>query len=257
MPQQLAGIDRICQYCGKHFSVPPKRLRRGAVRFCSNACRFKSFQVARIERICQQCGNHFTITPWQFKVGKGKFCSFRCRCDSQIGRPLSEETRKRLSLVRAIRAKDPAYIAKLSKAQTRVLLKRWRDPEYVRKLMRALHTKPTKPEQRLMDIFSKNLPQFEYNGDFRLEVMVGGLIPDFVNINGKKEIIEFFSYHHSPEVIGDDWRRSELGKVMIYNSLGWKCLVIWQSELDQLSDSEVVGKINLWRKRCHNLHRVK
>lgn len=156
---------------------------------------------------------------------------------------------------------DPEFAKMMSEADSEAALKRWQDPEYRQHQIEAqikswqdpiiagkrfagLNKKPTKPEQRLLDIFSKHLPQFQYNGDFRLEVMIGGLIPDFVNINGRKEVIEFFGdYHHSPEVIGNDWRRGELGKIMIYNSLGWKCFVIWQSELDQLSDTEVIEKI--------------
>jgi len=31
---------------------------------------------------------------------------------------------------------------------------------------------------------------------------------------------------------------------MIYNSLGYKCLIIWESELDKMTDGEVVNKVN-------------
>ena len=95
----------------------------------------------------------------------------------------------------------------------------------------------------------KNLPEFEYNGDGRLGVMIGGLIPDFVNVNGKKQVIELFGdYYHSPELVKNDWRRSELGKLMIYNSLGWNCLIIWQHELKELTEAEVIAKIKTFQR---------
>lgn len=172
----------------------------------------------------------------------------------------------RMSQIHTELWQEPEFRAMMSVANTESAKERWQDPEYRQRQIEAqlkswqdleiaarrfagANRKPNKPEQRLIDIFSKSLPQFKYNGDFSLGVMLGGLTPDFVNVDGRKEVIEFFGdYYHSPEVTGDDWRRSELGKVMIYNSLGWKCLVIWEHELNQLSDSAVVKKANSFFK---------
>lgn len=120
--------------------------------------------------------------------------------------------------------------------------------------MKARNIKPTKPERQLETILNKHFPQYKYNGDGRLGVTLGGLTPDFVNIDGKKDLIEVFGdYYHSPEVTGGDWRRSELGKVMVYNSLGWRCLVIWQHDLKELTEEQVVNKIkSFFRKRTHS-----
>lgn len=177
------------------------------------------------------------------------------------------EFKARMAEIRKRLWQEPEFRKMMIEAQSESALRKWQNPEYrqrqveaqmrswqapeiIAKRFAGLNKKPTKPEQRLMDIFSKHLPQFQYNGDFRLGVMLGGLFPDFVNVNGRKEVIEFFGdYHHSPEVIGDDWRRSELGKLMIYNSLGWNCLVIWQSELDQLSDTQVVQRVTKFFKQ--------
>lgn len=120
----------------------------------------------------------------------------------------------------------------------------WQDPEYVKKVIKGIGRKPTKPEQILASILDKYFPEFRYNGDYSLGIMIAGQIPDFINVNGKKEIIEVFGdYHHSPEVLGDRWQGSELGKVMIYNSLGWKCLVIWEHALKELTEEELIHKI--------------
>jgi len=166
---------------------------------------------------------------------------------SQIRKELwkSPEFRAMMSRANSASAKKHWRSPKYRQHQIEAQLRSWQDTKIAAKRLAGVYRKPNKPEQRLVDIFSRSLPQFKYNGDFSLEVMLGGLTPDFVNVNGRKEVIEFFGdYYHSPEVTGNDWRRSEMGKVMIYNSLGWKCLVIWEHELNQLGDSAVVEKVN-------------
>ncbi|GAI69138.1 unnamed protein product, partial [marine sediment metagenome] len=111
----------------------------------------------------------------------------------------------------------------------------------------ALNVKPTKPELQLQAILDKHFSQFKYNGDGRLGVTLGGQTPDFVNIDGRKDLIEVFGdYYHSPEVLKARWQGSELGKIMIYNSLGWKCLIIWASELTD--EQAVISKIKRFVK---------
>lgn len=175
------------------------------------------------------------------------------------GKPHSDAAKQK------IRDRHLAYIARTpiderclseeTKAKVSEARKRdWQTPEYVAKLIKAMGVKPNKLEQKLIDLFAEHFPQFKYNGDFSQGVMLGGLTPDFVNVNGKKQVIEVFGdYWHSPEIIGDDWRRGELGKIMIYNSVGWDCLVIWERELEKLTEAEIVKKVETFltrRKRC-------
>lgn len=120
----------------------------------------------------------------------------------------------------------------------------WQNPEYIRKVIKGIGRRPTKPERTIDSILNEHFPEFRYNGDYSLGIMVAGFMPDFVNINGKKEIIEVFGdYHHSPEIIEGDWRRSELGKIMAYNSVGWNCLIIWEHEIKNLTKEELTTKI--------------
>lgn len=126
----------------------------------------------------------------------------------------------------------------------------WQDPEYVRKVLAGIGRKPTKPELILDSILNNHFPEFKYNGDYSLGIMITGQIPDFVNVNGKKEIIEVFGdYHHSPQFVADKWQRTELGKVMLYNSVGWKCLVIWEHEIKALKAEELLCKIETFLGR--------
>lgn len=52
----------------------------------------------------------------------------------------------------------------------------------------------------------------------------------------------FGNYFHSGKRLKpNDWRRTELGRIMAFNSVGWQCLVIWESELSDTG--KVVRKI--------------
>lgn len=171
------------------------------------------------------------------------------------------EFRAKMSEIRKQLWQDPEFVQMMSEAQSKAALKRWQAPEYrqnqieaqkrswedpeiVAKRFAGFNKKPNKPEQKLINIFSTHLPHFQYNGDFSLGITLGGLIPDFVNVNGKKEVIELLgNYFHSPDITRDRWQGSELGKVMLYNSLGYKCLILWESELSELSEDEVVEKV--------------
>ncbi|MBA7591215.1 hypothetical protein ES708_33367 [subsurface metagenome] len=105
-----------------------------------------------------------------------------------------------------------------------------RDPQFIAKQIVARGVKPSRIELKLEDILNRNFPnQYEYTGDGKL--IINGMVPDFCNKDGKKDLIELYGdYWHSPEVTQDNWRRTELGRIMAYNSLGYHCLVIWECQ---------------------------
>jgi len=85
------------------------------------------------------------------------------------------------------------------------------------------HTKPNKPETRLLDLLNIHFPnQWKYVGNW--EFVIGHRNPDFININGKKQIIELFgSYWHS---------LFDIAKVTnFYRQYGFDTLIIWEDEL--------------------------
>lgn len=96
---------------------------------------------------------------------------------------------------------------------------------------RQKHPEPNKVELELGNLLNDIYPnRYVYCGNGN--VKIGNLYPDFININGKKKVIEMFGdYWHSWEVIKDHWEYSEIGKMYIYNSYGFDCLVIWEHEL--------------------------
>lgn len=74
--------------------------------------------------------------------------------------------------------------------------------------------------------------EFKYNGDGRLGVVLGYRTPDFVNVNGKKKVVELFGcYWHGCKECGFDKRMVKNNDVSNYGKLGYDCSVVWEHEL--------------------------
>ena len=109
----------------------------------------------------------------------------------------------------------------------------------------ALNISPNRLEKRLIVIINKyNLP-FKYVGDWQF--ILGGRCPDFLNCNGEKKVIEVFgNYWHSPlynPKIKSQYIYQETMKH--YNNHGFKCLILWEHELNKLPEQRIVEKIKL------------
>jgi len=115
----------------------------------------------------------------------------------------------------------------------------WQNPEIRDKQTKAIlagsHIRPTRAEYDLGILIEKACPkQYRYTGNG--EMVVGGMCPDFMNINGQKKVIEMF---------GDYWHKGQDPQVKIdkYSQYGFSCLVIWEKELRELSREELLDKI--------------
>ena len=102
-------------------------------------------------------------------------------------------------------------------------------PELIK---RCLPQKPNKKEKALDLFIQAHFPnEWKYVGNG--EVNLGERYPDWININGKKQVIELFgAYWHDPFInpkIG--FRKTEVATYYHYNQYGFRCLVIWQKEL--------------------------
>jgi predicted DNA-binding protein YlxM (UPF0122 family) len=118
--------------------------------------------------------------------------------------------------------------------------KNWQNPDYILKQLKARSTRPNKVERKLDAIIQEYFPQFKYNGDGSLGVVLAHLVPDWVNVNGKKQVIELFGdYWHKKSDLG--WNKSELGRIMAYNSIGYDTVIIWEHELN--NTNAVISKI--------------
>ena len=202
------NIELICPVCGKPFNIIPFRFEHYAQNFCSQECFYKwqstrekgekNHQWNSVKRKCEICGKEYYVTQYRIKVrGTGRFCSQTCA----------------------------------SKAQ-------WRDSAFVKKWRDAMQLKPNKVEQHLYEILQEIQPnRWEYNGNFEMGVMIGGKIPDFVNTNNEKIVIELFSIWHDGKFLKEvfkremSWKRTEFGTKTVYTQLGYKCVIIQDTDL--------------------------
>ena len=103
--------------------------------------------------------------------------------------------------------------------------------EQIRKSLSAACIRPNKLELLVGHLLDELYPnQWKYVGNG--EVIIGGLNPDFININGKKLIIEVFGeYFHSEKCEKNiKWNRTEEGRIQSYSNIGFKTLVVWERE---------------------------
>ena len=132
---------------------------------------------------------------------------------------------------------NPDRIKKISEAAKR----QWKNPDVVKKMMNGFHSK-TRPEKRLDNLLQQLYPgEFVYNGKYDAGISLDGLVPDFVNINGKKQVID---------VHGDYWHEGEDVTIRAsrYAKCGFSSLIIWEKELKDTKQlvmkiTEFVGKV--------------
>ena len=106
-------------------------------------------------------------------------------------------------------------------------LKLWQDPDFAHRRRKELGIRPNKTEQRLTSWFDEQFPgEWKYVGDGT--VWIGGKNPDWININGKKALVEYNGhYSHTPE--------RDAIKTAIYAQYGFTTIHIYPSDLEDLS----------------------
>lgn len=129
----------------------------------------------------------------------------------------------------------------------------WDNPVIASKMMlgtaRSVRRKPNKPEQRLIRVAKDNNLPIRYVGDG--QVIIGRMNPDFINTNGKKEVVEVFGdYWHSEKKVRS-WKETELGRIMAYKVFGFDCIIIWEHEIKTMTDDELVKKMMPVKVRQH------
>lgn len=121
------------------------------------------------------------------------------------------------------------------KQMSEFMKRRWRNPEsrdiLIRGIMASCWGRPTKAEKMLKGLIDEACPkEYKYTGSG--SVIISGLAPDFVNINGQKKVIEMFgTYWHSEKMIGRDEREEENHRKKGFAKFGFSCLIVWEREL--------------------------
>jgi len=125
----------------------------------------------------------------------------------------------------------------------------WDDPEYVQMMMRARKARPNKTEKYLDTLLQQNFPgEWRYTGDGRDGTTIGRHIPDFLNVNGRKAVIELFGERwHSPLANPSiEWNRTAEETIKHYRKYGMSCIIVWDSEL-RSNPEGVVERLREWR----------
>lgn len=237
-------VTLICKICGKPYYIKPSHLKKYNSLTCSRKCD-AIFKKTRYSGKCNpswkggggiiaclNCKKEMIVNKYYFF--NKKFCSQQCKAEyqSKIGRVKVKcyLCKKEISIPRN-RLKSKPYI----------FCNKYCKGIYMNRYMLSLIKKPTKPEQKLIKLINKHNLPFKYvgNGKFWIE----NINPDFIDGNGKKICIEMFGdYWHNPfKLIGLKWSATEKGRKEILAKYGWKCLIIWESELK--NEKKVLNKI--------------
>ncbi len=140
-----------------------------------------------------------------------------------LGRILSEEHKKKLS------DNNGRYWLGKKRPDTSKQMKEWQS-KYMRTRAKIF---PNNPEKKVIDIISKYHLPYKYTGDGAF--WIENMNPDFVNCNGEKIALEVF---------GDYWHRDDNGKrERMLKKYGWDCIIIWEHEIKELSELDIVKKI--------------
>jgi hypothetical protein len=143
--------------------------------------------------------------------------------ESAKNKPLdSEETKKRKSSASKIRWMNLDYRNKMIQLGNEL----WRKPEYIAKQIESRSCRPNKLEFKFGEMLNNLQPnEWKYVGDF--EFFLGGRCPDFMNINGKKKLIELY---------GNYWHQDENPQERIehFKQYGFDTIIIWESELKHM-----------------------
>jgi hypothetical protein len=96
--------------------------------------------------------------------------------------------------------------------------------ETIKKILAGSTIKPNKGELKLFSIVSSLFPDEYALNIFGNILILDGKVPDIVNINGRKKIIELFGEHWHERT--DEQKRKDC-----FGQYGWDTLVIWWKEL--------------------------
>ncbi|KKN15899.1 hypothetical protein LCGC14_0981220 [marine sediment metagenome] len=145
----------------------------------------------------------------------------------------SEEALEKMSIAKIGNTchKGQNQSEKTKREHSHKMKKMWADknsifnsPDFLKERARAQNILPNKPETFLIDLIEKNKLPFKYVGDGSF--IIERKNPDFVNINGKKQVIEFF---------GEYWHQGEepQDRIDLFAKYGFSTLVIWERELKE------------------------
>lgn len=114
-------------------------------------------------------------------------------------------------------------------------LQKWSDPKYVAKIRHGRCLQANKIETRLQEIIDDLSIPYKYVGDGQF--LIGSKMPDFVNIDGQKKIIELLGcyWHGCIQCYPNTKHHNDFGeREQLFKSFGYQTLGIWEHEFDDV-----------------------
>jgi len=153
------------------------------------------------------------------------------------------DTTRALLLFYANQPKSIEFLENLHKR----IREHWAKPEakasHIKSILLAMKSRGDYPCPNKVEILLDNLLQDNFPNEWKFvgdgQIIIGGKVPDFININHRKQIIELF---------GNYWHRnsSPQDRINLFAQYGYATLIIWESEL--LNPLAVVKKIKEWQR---------
>jgi len=149
----------------------------------------------------------------------------------KLGKKHTEETKKKMSAIHIGKTKSKASREKLSKTHK----EKWKNPEFrdrrIHEIFEAFRIAPNKTEHKLDNIIQNTIPN-EYKFCGGGDVVLGGKVPDWINCNGKKRLIELFgTYWHGKKRTGKTRKEAEDERKTYFKKYGFNTLIIWENQV--------------------------
>jgi len=243
--QNILCYHLQCKCCGKKFDADNPRQA-----YCKN-CGIKK---------CEICGNFFHICP---SKDHQRYCSLKCKNlamkeilkGKNKGRVMGKKQREKNSIAhkglipwnkgtpikKFCQLCGKVYYVKASRKDRTKYCSRHcanivasHSPNRVASWVKSIHNRPNNLEKKIIAICKEyNLPYvYVGSGDF----ILAGKNPDFLNTDGKKNLIEIFGdAFHQPE--------EENQRYKLFSHYGFRTLVLWESKLKKLTPRAIANKI--------------
>ena len=218
-----------CIICGKEFYARPSEIVRGK-KYCSRECYGKASMILKECLVCHK------LKP-STKM-RGNYCSPECRwADERQHDNAGTRAENQWQKDRPKMMKNQVRSAKL-RVQNEGL------DNFIQRTHLAMHKRPTAPERIIIDICDSYFPVFKYNGDFSQGVCLNRMFPDFINTNGKKQVIEVFGNYWHQHKDGPEFNYiNENTRIEKYKTVGFDCLVLWEHDIKKMGTDAIKEKI--------------
>ena len=231
--QNLTTIKkRVLKYIGKPRSEETKRK-------ISDANKNRIYSTETIEKMSIAAKKRCEDNNYKEKISTTLKNTYRMGYESPMkGRHHSEESRKKISLNLKKYFKDNPDSLKKHSIIMKNLFKN--DINHIRKVLKYSNKEPNISEMKIFKLLQQHYhDEWKYTGNGG--IVINGKCPDFINANGKKQIIELF---------GEKWHKKEDEEIRknVFKEYGFNTLIIWYKELNY--PLKVMNKIDNFIKNA-------